>query len=189
MANRLRIFLDRDEPGTVTTEEQAIETSGDFSIEIHNYGTPKHVHVAPVGDLGRFVTFDASNLYFEPEEVRTISASVTDRRPEKFDGKVKIVTGYGTNTTFFDVNLRQQVETTSDVIVDDELAKPQTEEATPSPFASFELGPDTLPVLALAVMAILIAVGATMIATDIAVVVGAGVVLLGVLVALALLIR
>lgn len=188
MTQRLRVHLGRDGPKSVEIEETSIEVSDDFTVEIHNHGHPQHVHVAPERDLGRFVRVEAPNHFIEADDARVVTVEVAEERPQKFDGKLRFVTGYGTETAYVDVRLREEQPAEPSVAVDDSLSRPQTDPPEPS-LSARAIDPDSIPVVALATMALLIAVGATMIATDVAVVLGVIAVLVGVGIAVVLVLR
>lgn len=187
--NHLRVELGHDGTTSVEPASRSITATDDFTIEFYNDGHPRHVHVAPEGDLGRFVEIEASNHFIEEESLRVVSVAVAEDRPETFMGKLRIVTGYGTDTTYIDVTLEEAVEPEREVVVDESLGRPQPEPDVERPALADRVGSDALPVIALAVMAVLIAAGATMIATDAAVVIGILAVMAGVAVALAILVR
>lgn len=189
MSERLRVNLGREGPKSVELTEDTIEVTGDFIIEVHNHGHPQHVHVAPERDLGRFVRVEAPNHFVENDELRPVHIEVDEERPEKFDGQLRVVTGYGTETTYVNVRLREDEPSRPRVAVDESLGKPPAEESGPEPLTEQLFGPGTVPLIALAIMAILIAAGAIMIATDVAVVLGVIAVLVGVGIAILLLLR
>lgn len=189
MSDRLRVNLGREGPKSVELTEDSIEVTGDFIVEVHNHGHPQHVHVAPERDLGRFVRVEAPNHFIENDELRAIRIEVDDDRPAKFDGQLRIVTGYGTETSYINVHLREEDHQRTQVAVDASLGKPPADESGPEPLTEQLFGPGTVPLIALAIMAILIAAGAIMIASDVAVVLGVIAVLVGVGIAIILLLR
>lgn len=189
MSDRLRVNLGREGPKSVELTEDSIEVTDDFIIEVHNHGHPQHVHVAPERDLGRFVRVEAPNHFIENDELRAIRIEVDDNRPEKFNGQLRVVTGYGSETTYVDVYLREESPKQPSVAVDKSLGKPPADEPGPEPLTEQLFGPGTIPLIALAIMAILIAAGAIMIASDVAVVLGVIAVLVGVGIAIILLLR
>lgn len=188
MPGRLRIYLGREAPKSVELADDSIEVTDDFVIEIENHGHPQHIHIAPADELGRFVMIEEANHFIETGDALAIHASVMDDRPPKFDGRLRIVTGYGTDETFVEINLRQPGDIEREVAVDENLAKPQSD-TSEAPLMERLISPDAIPILALAAMAVLIAVGATLIATDAAVVLGVIAVLVGVGIAIVLLLR
>lgn len=189
MAQRLRVHLGRNGPKSVEVEESAVDVSDDFTVEIHNHGHPQHVHVAPERDLGRFVRVEEPNHFIETDDVRAVVVEVAADRPKKFDGRLRFVTGYGTETTHVDIKLRQDEPADVGVAVDERLAKPQDDDGAQPTVFQRATDPDSIPVVALATMALLIAIGATMIATDVAVVLGVLAVLVGVGIAVVLIVR
>lgn len=187
MSSRLKLHLGRHGPKSIDPEPSAIEVSDDFAIELHNHGHPLHVHIAPQADLGRFLTLEATNLFIEGGDMRTIGANLAERRPRSFDGKLRVATGFGVETAFVDVRLREEQPVEREVVVDASLAQPKP--AQPATPLIDRIGVDAVPIFALASMALLIAIGATMIAVDVAVILGVIAVLLGVTIAVFMMLR
>lgn len=189
MARRLRVHLGRDEPKSVELEDSTVEVTDDFVIEIENHGPPQHVHVAPAEDLGRFTTVTDSNHFIDAGDAHLVRIEVDEDRPAKFDGQLKIVTGYGTDETLLGVNLRQEGSTQQGVAVDESLGRRQ-EDPPSSPTLEERLtAPGTGSIIGLSAMAILIAIGAILVISEFAVVLGALAVLVGVGIAILLLIK
>lgn len=189
MARGLQVHLGRDGPKSVELEAEAIEVTGDFPVVIENHGPPQHVHVGPEDELGRFVQVEEPNHFVETDEVRMVQIQVNDERPETFKGRLRIVTGYGTETTHVPVTLRHESSDEPDVAVDESLARPTEERSAQPPLSEQLTSPESIPIVGLAAMAILIAVGATMIATEVAIVLGVLAVLVGVGIAIVLVLR
>lgn len=188
MAHRLRVHLGRNGPKSVELEESVIEVSDDFAVELENHGPPQHVHVAPEEDLSRFARVTEPNHFIDADDAHIVSVEVAEDRPAKFDGRLKIVTGYGTEETHVGINLRQQASPTG-VAIDESLGKPQVEPATSPSLAERLTTPRTESLIALAAIAIFVAVGAMLVVTELAVVLGALAVLVGVGIAVMLLVR
>lgn len=188
MTVRLGVHLGREGPKSVEIDESRIEVTDDFVVVIENHGPPQHVHIAPAADLSRFVSVDEPNHFIEADDAHALNVTVREDRPVKFDGHLRIVTGYGTEESFVEVGLREEIPHRG-VRVDESLGRPRPE-PTPSPtLAEQVLSGGTVPLVALAAIAVFIAVGAILIATELAVVLGALAVLVGVGIAVVLLIR
>lgn len=188
MSQRLTVHLGRDGPKSVEVEEAAVEVTDDFTVVIENHGPPQHVHVAPAADLSRFVSITDPNHFVGADDAQLVGVSVDEERPQKFDGRLRIVTGYGSEETYIDIMLRR-AGSAQGVVVDESLASPPAEDQGPPTVTEVVLGPGTAPLVALATVAVLLAVGAILLVTEVAVVLGALAVLVGVGVALLLLVR
>ena len=188
MNKRLRVHLGRDAPKSVELEESSIEVTDDFVVIVENHGPPQHIHVAPAEDLVRFVTVDDPNHFIGADDAQAIRVSVADQRPEHFNGHLRIVTGYGTEETFLEVGLRQE-GTARSVRVDESLGVPRTDTAPRRSATDRLLKPGTGTLLALAAMAVLVAIGAILLISETAILLGALTVLVGVGIAIALLVR
>ncbi|MFP4591598.1 MAG: hypothetical protein ACLFMX_08185 [Halobacteriales archaeon] len=189
MSRGLQVHLGRDGPKSVELEAEAIEVTGDFTILIENHGPPQHIHVGPEDELGRFVRVDEPNHFIKTDEVRTVHVTVADERPKTFNGRLRFVTGYGTETTYIEVTLSQEAAAEREVAVDETLGRPRGEEPPSRPLTEQATSPESIPVIGLAAMAIFIAVGAVMIATEIQIVLGVLAVLVGVGIAIVLVLR
>lgn len=106
-------------------------TTTPFSIELANLGRATHVHLRPDDDLDPAVSIGAVNHYVEAEGRKRIHVS-TAAVEEPVRGKLKVVTGYGSNTKYVEVRVDPPVETAPDeVVVDERFAEPP--ERTPPP--------------------------------------------------------
>ncbi len=188
MASRLRVHLGRDGPKSVELEESAVEVTDDFVVEVTNHGPPQHVHIAPEDDLARFTSVTDPNHFIEADDAHVIRVGVDENRPVKFDGQLKIVTGYGTDVTHVDIGLRPQ-RSTPGVAVDESLGRPRNDPTPSRSVTERVTSPGTVSLVSLAAIAVLIAVGAILVVSELAVVLGALAVLVGVGIAVVLLIR
>jgi hypothetical protein len=163
VAETLPVHLGGDGPGSVRVPE-SFETSGQFDLEIHNHGTPAHVHVHLDEALGAVAALRKTNVYVEGDATQVVSVEVA----ESFGtvaGTLDVVTGYGAESTPVDVTLTEP-ETVS---VDESLAEPQsTTQTESSPSRS-------VPVVAVSV-AVVVALVATVAFVDDALVLPLGVV-------------
>ncbi len=182
MSDRLRIHIGRDAPDAVEVEPRDLTVTDSFQVEVHNHTHPQHVHLAPVDDFGRFASVEAPNHYLDADDLRVLTVDLDEDRPETFHGKLRLVTGYGTETTYIDVSIEQPVEAEESVIVDERLAEPAAPDSEGSEL--LEIGDGSWPVLVLAAMALLIAVGAILLASDASILIGVLAVALGVGIAL-----
>ncbi|WP_321168541.1 DUF7524 family protein [Halorubrum distributum] len=106
-------------------------TDGPFPVVLENSGRSTHVHLHFDDDLDRVTAVDEVNHYVADEATRHVHVSTADV-DEPVRGKLKIVTGYGSNTTYVDVRVDPSPETPNrSVAVDEELSAPP--ERTPEP--------------------------------------------------------
>ncbi|MDV7348243.1 hypothetical protein R3751_00430 [Halorubrum distributum] len=106
-------------------------TDGPFPVVLENSGRSTHVHLHFDDDLDRVTAVDEVNHYVADEATRHVHVSTADV-DEPVRGKLKIVTGYGSNTTYVDVRVDPSPETPDrSVAVDEELSAPP--ERTPEP--------------------------------------------------------
>jgi hypothetical protein len=111
----------------------SFETARNFAVELDNHGEAVHVHLHLDDDLSTVAHLDATNHYVEghqrkrvPIDVRTLDEPVT--------GKLKVVTGYGAESSYVDVTVRPERPSKDPVEVDETLSKPpQREEGTDRP--------------------------------------------------------
>lgn len=132
----LEVELNGDEVHAIEGPDR-FTTTKPFSIELANLGRSTHVHLHFDDDLDRVTSIDEVNHFVEDEAVKRVHVSKRDV-DEPVRGKLKVVTGYGSNSTYVDVRIEPSVETAPDeVVVDERLSKPP--ERTPSPPASRRL--------------------------------------------------
>lgn len=192
MSETLSVHVSDDDLHAISVETPSLETAGAFDIELVNHGRAVHVHLNLMDGLGRAATLEATNHFVETESVRTVRVNVDGPFPA--EGKVKIVTGYGAETTYANVTVREPDSTDDSVVVDETLASPADadEAASDNPSLADSLptpAAATTPVLALAGVALLVAVLAATLVDAVVAVIGVGVVLVGVVAAAAILVR
>ncbi|PAU84289.1 hypothetical protein CK500_07630 [Halorubrum salipaludis] len=100
------------------------ETTGPFAVSLENAGRSTHVHLHFDDDLDRVASVDETNHFVDDESTRHVHVSVGDVA-EPVRGKLKIVTGYGSETQYVDLRIEPREDTGPDeVAVDEALAKP-----------------------------------------------------------------
>lgn len=168
-------------------------TSEPFSVELRNHGEAVHVHVRTDDALAAVARVDADdNLFVDRETTQSVPVGVEDV-DSPVAGTLEIATGYGSETRAIEVT----VEPASDgqtVDVDEDLSRPAREpaaDATPigERLAGALPGRRTIPILVLGAVAIAVAAGVANAVRSPAVLVGAGVVVGAVLVALVALLQ
>ncbi|GAB7010614.1 DUF7524 family protein [Halorubrum trueperi] len=101
-------------------------TSGPFAVALENEGRSTHVHLHFDDELDRVASIDETNHFVDDEATRRVHVSVAaaDLR-EPIQGKLKVVTGYGSETRYVDVRIDPPPESAPDeVAVDETFAKP-----------------------------------------------------------------
>jgi len=132
----LEVELNGDEVHAIEGPDR-FTTTKPFSIELSNLGRSTHVHLHFDDDLDRVMSIEEGNHFVEDEAVKRVHVSKRDV-DETVRGKLRVVTGYGSNSAYVDVRIDPPVETAPDeVVVDEQLSKPP--ERTPSPPPSQQL--------------------------------------------------
>lgn len=181
MPDDLVVHLNRDGPHSIGVEPPQFRAGGPFDVVLRNHGTALHVHLHLDDDLSRHATLGTTNHYVDEDSVRRVRVTL-DEPPEPVEGRLKLVTGYGAETTYVRVSLGGDGAEERQVNVDEALGSPQSASDAQPP-----IGADDLPVLVLGGVAALVAVIAAAVVGGPAAVVGVLVVVLGLAVALALL--
>ncbi len=188
MSDEFPVHISRDELHTIEIPSQ-FETDGSFDVVLVNHGTSLHVHLHLDDTLSTAAQLDANNHYVEGDSKRAVRIAVdTDRIPEDgLHGRLKVVSAYGSQTRWVNIELTQPKHATGDVRVDESLSKPPERETTPSQSQTLEN--PVFPVLALGGVALVVALLAAVLVQDVLVTAGAAAVVGGVLVALYLLVQ
>ena len=146
------------------------ETSESFDVRLINHGEALHVHLHIDDDLSEVATLEATNHYVKPETERRVRVDVAEDAPRPVRGSLKVVTGYGAQTRYIDVDVVEPSADQDPVEVDEELGKPQPKQRQSSQSA---LTRDrALPVLALGAIALLVALLSATILDNVTVMLG-----------------
>jgi len=166
-------------------------TSEPFSVELRNHGEAVHVHVRADEALSSVARIESDgNLFVEHESTQSVPVGV-DSVDSPVTGTLELATGYGSEKRTVEVT----VEPPSDgdaVDVDETLSRPEKRaETTPlgERLAARLPGRRVVPVLLLGAVAIAVAAAVANAVRSPAVLVGAGVVVGAVLVAIVALLR
>lgn len=179
MPSQLPVHVNREELHDLAVPE-SYETTGSFEIRLINHGEPIHVHLHLDDPLSTVAAIEATNHYVDGGSERRVAVEVRDGASVR--GTLKVAVGYGATTRYVDVDISKPVETTQSVAVDESLSRPQPRE--PEESAGLLEGNPALPVLSLAALALLLAVGAALLVQEFVVALGAASVFLAVAVAL-----
>ena len=175
MPDSLTVHLNRAGPQSIAAP-QAVEATGEFSVYLQNHGTPLHAHVSLDDTLAKVARVVTPNRYVEEGATRRVRIEVEGgNRP--IEGRLQVVTGYGAETAYVSVTLRDPETVEPDVAVDEELARPKS---APAPS---EEDPERLLFGGLVAIALLLAVISALLIDDLLVTAGVFAVLAGVVVA------
>jgi hypothetical protein len=159
-----------------------IEATDSFDVRFVNHGEALHVHLNTGDGLSRVVTVDAGNRHVPGNGERRVRIDIDTLDGESAFGTLELSTSYGAEQHQIDVEVKDPAVTRTTVDVDDTLAEPPRTGAT-------VFDRPELAVLALGLLAVVLAAITAAVVDDILVVAGVGVVLTGVFLALALLLR
>ncbi|MFP9191890.1 DUF7524 family protein [Natronosalvus vescus] len=197
------VTADRTGTDELTASAAAVEAEGPLEVHLESTGGPAHVHGRLAGDLANVATLEAfgsddgdgadGNYYVAPDEPRKLLVDLeptTLTRP--IEGTLVLATGYGAVETTIDIRL---VPGPRPVDVDKQLGEPARQDSEqPALEAGLErvsavtrLDSGTLGVAVLALLAVVLAWSTAAVIGGTAAYVGAGIVAIGVVVALALL--
>jgi hypothetical protein len=142
----------------------AFETDDSFAVELRNHGEATHVHLHLDDELSTVASIATGNHYVEADSTHTVRVSVNDSIPDTVHGKLKLVTGYGSETHFVDLTITPTQKPPVDI--DPQLSKPNTGEAPALstvrlPVSSSQLV-TVLPTVALSTIAVIFALAAVL---------------------------
>jgi len=178
----LPVHVNRDSLHALEVPD-AFETDGSFDIGVVNHGGSVHVHLHLDDTLSEIATVEATNHFVDGESQRTVHVRV-DGAGET-TGTLKIASAYGAETRYVTVRIAEPEDEERTVEVDESLSQPQPREPDTGSngVALGAVASPELAVLALAVVALGVAAGVTLLVDDVVVVGGALAVLVGSLVA------
>jgi hypothetical protein len=160
----------------------SFEATDSFDVVLLNHGESLHVHLHLDDDLSEVASIDAGNHYVEADSERRVRVHVN---PDALDeesmlGKLKVASGYGAQTRWIDIELREPDPESESVRVDESLAHPQPRE----PESEQVIDSPEIPVLALAAVALLVAALTAVVIGEVLIFAGTLIVLGGVVVGL-----
>jgi hypothetical protein len=124
-----RIHINRKEVNSIEFDVQELtipldpgeETS--FDINVINYGTPTHVHLAATGEIRDKITFLSHNPYVRYEENIPVIARIPRGEKRTYSGEIVVTAGYGAKKSGFMVKLGIVPEEAPPVEVDERLGR------------------------------------------------------------------
>jgi len=182
--------------GKLHTVEAPAEFAIDepFSVELRNHGEAVHVHVRADEALSAVARIDSDgNVFVENDTTHSVPVTVEDV-DSPVTGTLEIATGYGAEKQAIEVTVEPQSNEQS-VDIDETLSTPQRDDGgSQSPPLGDQLSAvlpsrGALPVILLGLVALAVAAGVANAVRSPAVLVGAGVVVGAVLVAMVALLR
>lgn len=171
MPGTLSIHINRDGLHHIDVA-QSFETNDSFTVALKNHGAPIHAHLHLDDDLSEVASLAATNHYVEAEDTCHVAVTVRDAPAQ---GKLKVVTGYGAESSYVDVKIHEPDEQRDSIPVDETLSTPRRRGRPPEPDLTQSNAMENLPLVLLGLFALLLVVGAGFVAD-------AGVALFGALV-------
>lgn len=183
MTDELPVHINRDGMRELEVPD-SIEVTDSFDVAFINHGEALHVHLNTSERLSQVVTVDAGNRHVPGNGERRVRISVDTSTldGDSVFGKLEISTSYGAEQRWIDVEVKDPEVTRTTVEVDETLAEPA--DSKPS-----LLDRSGLAVLGLGLLALVLATLTAAVLDETLVVAGVGVVLVGVLAAVALVLR
>lgn len=151
----LVVDLNRNGPQSIEAGPTAFHADGPFEIVLDNHGTALHVYLQLDDDLAEVVSLGAVNHFVDDESIRRVAVEVDESRAP-VRGRLRIVTGYGTETAFVPIHVEERDEDAGRVAVDDSLSRPKPRPEPEKPAFSFDL--EAAPLLLLGALAVAVAV-------------------------------
>ena len=172
MPDVLTVHLNRDGPQSIEAPRTFEATEG-FDVVFENHGSACHAHVGRDPTLSKVATVRTPNRFVEEDLSRRVRVDVASGE-HPVEGRLKLVTGYGSTTEYVTVILQNPETVDRGVTVDERLGQPQSSQAETG------IDPERLPLFAFLGVATLLAVLVALTVQDALVTVGVLVVLLGV---------
>ena len=126
MPDELPVHISREKLHAVEVPA-GFETDGSFDVRLVNHGNSLHVHLHLDDRLSRVARMDATNHYVEGDSERVVRVEVAADRGEDVVGKLKVVSAYGAQTRWIDVDVLTPEEDDGEVRVDESLGTPSPE--------------------------------------------------------------
>ncbi|MDX1746744.1 MAG: hypothetical protein R3324_12460, partial [Halobacteriales archaeon] len=167
MDDSLVITLNRDGPHSIHVGDRPFEATDSFDLVLDNRGEALHVHLHLDDDLAQTASIATGNHYVQQGAVRRVRVEVQSG-PRPVQGRLEVVTGYGSERTWIDIGIVDPTEIKEGVRVDESLGRPQpTVEREPA------IDEDALPVIGVAALALIIAIATLVLLDGLVVAIGA----------------
>lgn len=193
MSPALTVSLNRDRLHDVSVA-RSYTTDDAFYVELDNEGEAVHIHLHLDDTLSRVARLEAGNHYVETGGTAAVRVDVdTARVAEPVSGTLRVVTGYGAEEETVEVTVEPYTEANHSVQVDESLGTPRAtrhksepETASLTDRLGDAAGTGSVPLVVFALFATALAVAVAVVLDSTAVFIGVGVVIGGVLAALAM---
>lgn len=119
----LTVTLNDERPHDLSVAP-SFSTNGPFSVELANEGQAVHVHLHIDDELSRAASLSEGNHFVDGDQTKTVEVFVT-QPSEPVSGKLKIVSGHGSETRYVDVTVEPGSGGKPPVDVDETLSKPK----------------------------------------------------------------
>ncbi|MDG5776267.1 hypothetical protein VB773_08495 [Haloarculaceae archaeon H-GB2-1] len=182
MPETLPVNINRETLHSVDVPD-AFETTGSFDVDLRNHGEALHVHLHLDDALSEVATIDASNHYVDREGDRRVRVTINGDATPPVHGKLKVASAYGAQTRYVDVDYVPPDRDKHEVQVDESLAQPSPRHQPQRQQRPVWQRPELL-VMLLGIVAIVVALVATLVIESTAVLLGSLAVLGGVVVAM-----
>ena len=149
----LVVELNASGPQSIDVAASSFRTEGPFQVVLDNQGAALHVFLQLDDDLAGNLSLGAVNHYVEEGSTRRVRVDA-DPSIEEVRGRLKIVTGYGSETEYVTVSVTEPDEEAGRVDVDESLAQPKP---TPDRGRDLDVDPQSVPIAALGGLAIVTA--------------------------------
>ena len=123
MPDELAVHISREKLHAVEAPT-GFETDGSFDVRLVNHDTSLHVHLHVGDSLSSVVRMDATNHYVEGNSEQVVRVEVATDRTEAASGELKIVSAYGAETRFVDVEVPAPTAGSGGVEVGEALGRP-----------------------------------------------------------------
>ncbi|KAB1196644.1 MULTISPECIES: hypothetical protein [Haloferax] len=188
----LTVSLNAERPHDLSVRP-TFTTTDTFAVEFVNEGQAVHVHLNIDDELSRVVSLPSGNHFVDGGQTKLVTLPVRSAS-KPVSGKLKIVSGYGSETAYVDVTVNPGTGGKPPVDIDETLSKPATREPEPGLVGTLGdalpgVDSGAVPLLVLAGIALVLAIAVASVFESIAITLGAGAVVAGVFVALALAIQ
>ena len=185
----LTVTLNAEHPHDLSVDP-SFSTTDTFAVELDNQGQAVHVHLNLDDELSRVVSLRAGNHFVDGGQTKVVTLPV-ESTSEPVTGKLKIVSGYGSETAYVDVTVSPGSGGKPPVDIDETLSKPARREPEPGLVDVVgdtlpRLDSGALPLVVLAVVALVLAAAVASVFESFAITLGAAVVVVGVFAALGL---
>jgi len=187
----ISVHVNQSGHGTIDIGQSSLSTDRAFELTVENHGEPVHLYVSPGPTLADTLTVQRPNTYVDADETVTVPISVHGHEGP-LTGTLSLETRFGAYSSAIEVTLTGGVGDDRRVDVDERLATPATDDRStdrPLDRVAEAIGPETLALGGLAALALLVGLATAAIVEGPFAILGIVLVLSGITVGVALLVR